>query len=561
MPLSSKILIRDEGTLQGPAKILDFVGAGVAATVVGGIATITIGGGGSPGGSTTQVQYNNAGAFGGITGATTDGTTLTLVAPVLGTPASGNLANCTFPTLNQNTSGSAASLSATNTVARGGTGLTTIAALSTWVADALDTPLVITPGAGNSIRINAGGTAWEAFTPVSGGATLNGITAATGAVTIANANNTGIVWNWANTTDSTVAFTFGETTAGTNGTHSTGFSTGIPNQVLLKCTTLANSTQSPFSAYSRGVHVFSISATTAQTIHTTGTVSLPSIAWETQPTTGIYFSANDQMRFASDGAECFAARGGYFAIANRALSFTVPHINAFPVANVHTGITMSDTVIGIGFATAESLRWTAGVMQPSKGSADAVSYALNFRKSRGQVSVPTVITTGDDLATISAYGYVGATNTYREATRIRSDSIGTVSDATTGVGGEIVLGTMKQGVDTAAVDRFKVDQFGHLVSLIGTANTPTISAGGGTNPAITGTDNAFVVTIGTGGTATSVTVTFGTAYVTNPPCVQVESDTDLVAFKVVPAVGSVTIDATLAFTAGSKLYCTVLGML
>lgn len=40
--------------------------------------------GSSPGGSSTQVQYNNAGAFGGITGATTDGTTLTLVAPVLG---------------------------------------------------------------------------------------------------------------------------------------------------------------------------------------------------------------------------------------------------------------------------------------------------------------------------------------------------------------------------------------------------------------------------------------------------------------------------------------------
>lgn len=53
------------------------------------------GGGGSPGGSTTQVQYNNAGSFGGISGATTDGTTLTLVGPVLGTPASGALTNCT----------------------------------------------------------------------------------------------------------------------------------------------------------------------------------------------------------------------------------------------------------------------------------------------------------------------------------------------------------------------------------------------------------------------------------------------------------------------------------
>ena len=33
--------------------------------------------GGSPGGSTTQLQYNNAGAFGGISGVTTDGTRMT----------------------------------------------------------------------------------------------------------------------------------------------------------------------------------------------------------------------------------------------------------------------------------------------------------------------------------------------------------------------------------------------------------------------------------------------------------------------------------------------------
>lgn len=42
------------------------------------------GGGGTPGGSNTQVQYNNAGAFGGISGATTNGTFVTLTTPVLG---------------------------------------------------------------------------------------------------------------------------------------------------------------------------------------------------------------------------------------------------------------------------------------------------------------------------------------------------------------------------------------------------------------------------------------------------------------------------------------------
>jgi len=43
-------------------------------------------------------------------GALVFATSPTLVTPALGTPASGNLANCTFPTLNQNTTGSAATV-------------------------------------------------------------------------------------------------------------------------------------------------------------------------------------------------------------------------------------------------------------------------------------------------------------------------------------------------------------------------------------------------------------------------------------------------------------------
>jgi len=47
------------------------------------------------GGSNTQVQYNNNGVLSGITGATTNGTVLTLTTPVLGTPASGTVTNLT----------------------------------------------------------------------------------------------------------------------------------------------------------------------------------------------------------------------------------------------------------------------------------------------------------------------------------------------------------------------------------------------------------------------------------------------------------------------------------
>jgi hypothetical protein len=92
--------------------------------------TIAASGGGSPGGSTTQVQYNNAGSFGGITGATTNGTALTLVAPVLGTPASATLTNATGLPLTTGVTG-------TLPVANGGTGITS---LGTGVATWLGTP-------------------------------------------------------------------------------------------------------------------------------------------------------------------------------------------------------------------------------------------------------------------------------------------------------------------------------------------------------------------------------------------------------------------------------------
>ena len=108
--------------------------AGTNVTITNAAGAITIaasgGGGGSPGGSTTQVQYNNAGAFGGITGATTNGTALTLVAPVLGTPASATLTNATGLPLTTGVTG-------TLPVANGGTGITS---LGTGVATWLGTP-------------------------------------------------------------------------------------------------------------------------------------------------------------------------------------------------------------------------------------------------------------------------------------------------------------------------------------------------------------------------------------------------------------------------------------
>jgi len=83
--------------------------------------SLTLGGTLSNVSLTTQVTGTLPVANGG-TGVTTStgsgnnvlSTSPTLVTPILGTPTSGNLANCTFPTLNQNTTGSAGSVATTN---------------------------------------------------------------------------------------------------------------------------------------------------------------------------------------------------------------------------------------------------------------------------------------------------------------------------------------------------------------------------------------------------------------------------------------------------------------
>jgi hypothetical protein len=72
------------------------------------------------GGTTGTLPVARGGT--GVTSSTGSGSVVlsnspTLVTPALGTPASGNLANCSFPTLNQNTTGSAATATnATNAV-------------------------------------------------------------------------------------------------------------------------------------------------------------------------------------------------------------------------------------------------------------------------------------------------------------------------------------------------------------------------------------------------------------------------------------------------------------
>ena len=125
--------------------------------------TIAASSGGTPGGSNTQVQYNNAGAFGGITGATTNGTALTLVAPVLGTPASGTLTNATGLPLSTGVTG-------TLPVANGGTGASTLTANNVILGNGTSSPLFVAPSTSGNV-LTSNGTTWQSTAPAASGVT------------------------------------------------------------------------------------------------------------------------------------------------------------------------------------------------------------------------------------------------------------------------------------------------------------------------------------------------------------------------------------------------------
>lgn len=92
---TSGLTLETNSTPNGDQTLLNLV-AGTNITLTdNGTGTVTIdatGGSGSPGGSDTQLQYNNAGAFGGISGATSNGTEVTLNAPSLTTSLTANYA-------------------------------------------------------------------------------------------------------------------------------------------------------------------------------------------------------------------------------------------------------------------------------------------------------------------------------------------------------------------------------------------------------------------------------------------------------------------------------------
>ena len=268
--------------------------------------------------------------------------------------------------------------------ARGGTGLDGSAAANGQLLIGNGsgfTLAALTQGSGITITNSAGGIT---IASTGGGAALSGITAATGSNTLANGNNTGQVWNWANTTNSTVAFTFGETTAATNGTSTSG----VPNQVLLKLTTLAASTQSPLSVYSQGNHVFSVSPTTAQILAANGNGSSVTYSFAGSTNSGMFMSGSN-LTFSAGGAAFLQSSGGSVVFNKTAVCLggtsTAPSLTDGPFtvtglywpAN-HT-IAIADTVSG------EVARFTGGNANYGYMTMMAVTFANLPAAANGSV--------------------------------------------------------------------------------------------------------------------------------------------------------------------------------
>lgn len=302
-------------------------------------------------------------------------------------------------------------------------------------------------GAYKHLTAGSGLTITDTTITASGSAAWTGITAGSGSATTDNGDSD-IVYRVAQTTASRISWRFTESSA--------GVSTGTP--VVVQIDTVAASTAIPLLVKSRTTEVFRIAAATAQILAVRAATNVPAYSFEGDSDTGVTSNSLNLLSLIAGNTACQLSTTYLLSATHRAAF--VDGTAAAPTftsnARGDDGMWLAAGVVGFSITT-EQARFTAGIFQPSKGSADAVAYAINARKSRGTVASPTVITTGDDLLTISGYGYVGATNTYQEAARITFDSTGTISDSATGITGLIRFLTASAANTLEPTERLQID--------------------------------------------------------------------------------------------------------
>jgi len=510
------------------------------------------GGGGTPGGSTTQLQYNNAGSFGGIIGITTNGTALTA--------ASGDL----------QLSGSGSGTSIINAPATGGGTLTLpsgtdtlagLAATQTLTNKTLTSPTLTGPALG---------------TPVSGVATnLTGLPLTTGVTgSLPNANggagsSTGIL--------QAVSGTVGTVTLGSglNYTSTTLSQTVTANSVATQAYTLASTDcgKTVLMEYALGSTALSFSnlgtlgvgckitlvAATQDMIVTP--VASTTIAWQgvliSNPTT-FTIKAGTSASFSAPDSTGFQSIGGTLLVQG---STTVVGGTSGSALSEVSGVLTDVTKVNSSVLS----RTSGGTLQESTTLPSGVTIPAAILSSSPSLASPAFTGTASGAGTIPTTMLASLGTGVASALNANTSGSGGIclsSGSACSSSGGGMFGYSDNGVTvTAGTYYVPIYGGGAPSSTEASVSVPSPSATTGVNLSVSisatlgGASTGFTVTLRKNGADTALTCTFNPSSVT--ACTDFNAghavsiiQTDVIDFKIVTA-GTIVGTPTVTITANN----------
>ena len=285
------------------------------------------------------------------TGSVVLNTSPTLITPVLGTPTSGNFGTGTFtwPTFNQNTTGTAAGLSATLAVTSGGTGVTTSTGTGSVVlstSPTLVTPLLGTPTSGN---FSTGTFTWPTFNQNTSG-TAAGLSAT---LVIASGGTNSTATPTAGGVSYGTGTAYGFTAAGTAGQVLTSAGSGVPTWTTVGGLGTVTSVAATVPAF-LSISGSPITTTGTLAIGLSGT-ALPVANGGTNATTASITSFNNITGYTASGATGTTSTNLVFSTTPTLTNPTVTnYVETLYSANTSTALT-----IDLANGTVQKLTLTA----------------------------------------------------------------------------------------------------------------------------------------------------------------------------------------------------------
>lgn len=279
-----------------------------------------------------------------------------------------------------------------------------------------------------------------------------------------------------------------------------------------------------------------------------GTVSLPGMPFASDLDSGIYRIGANNWAMAANGAKVLeistAGVGITGTLTNSSTATLGPSSNVVvssagaltfnPSSGQHINFTPNGAAFIInGTAT------TGGQVNINAGAGQPLNISASVNTGAGNAGALAI--TGGTTPT-GLGGAITITSGYSTTSGVGRDIQVTLAGATT---------PANLNISSTALF-YKFVGLGRHIHVVDSGNVPTISSGGGTTPSIVGTDNAFRITVGTGGSASTVTVTFATAWA-NAPMVVASHQGAVLALKCAATTTTVQIDASSAFTAGGAI--------